>query len=148
MKNTLIASNVISDEEDERPKKYGDELIIENLRQVTNNCVKTLEGTINERLDEMDDRVTKFYETLLHNQGNPDFSYSRDNFHFDDSKFSHEESSFKPNGDNNNLVERFEDIKNEIPGEDVAPFQSPTRSLLKNTERERLGSVTRRKKSE
>jgi len=148
MQRVLMASNVISPNSDnpEAPKKYGDELIITNLRQVTNNCVKTLEGTINERLDEMEDRVTKFYETLLHNQGNPDFSYSRDHFQFDDSKFFQEESTFKPSVDNNNYADRFDDMKDEIPGEDVIPFQSPTRSLLKNTER--LGSATKRKKSE
>jgi ABC-type amino acid transport substrate-binding protein len=46
-------------------RKVGDDLIVENLRDVTYKLMRNLEGSINERLSEMDEKVTKFYELLL-----------------------------------------------------------------------------------
>ena len=123
MQETLIANNILcSVDENEGEHKVGDELVVDNLKKVINGCVGNLEGSVNERLDEMEDKITKFYETLLQTQGvNNDnsnqYDLSRDQFQFDDSKIFPDEMSARPNED-------------EIPAEDVAPFQSPTRSLL------------------
>lgn len=123
MQETLIANNILCKTDDsEANHKVGDELVVDNLKKVIQSCVGNLEGSVNERLDEMEDKITKFYETLLQTQGvNNDISnqydLSRDQFQFDDSKIFPDEISARPNED-------------EIPAEDVAPFQSPTRSLL------------------
>ena len=59
--------------------KYGDDLIVQNLRDVNYKLMRNMEILINDRLVEMDEKVMKFYELLLscNNESENDSEISR-----------------------------------------------------------------------
>ena len=45
-------------------KKIGDDLIVHNLKEVTYKLMHSLQEELKEKLEEVDDRVSHFYEVL------------------------------------------------------------------------------------
>ena len=49
----------------EDDRKVGDELIVDNLKDVTYRLMTSLERELEQRLEAMDEKITKFYDILL-----------------------------------------------------------------------------------
>ena len=51
-----------------KKRKVGDELVVQNLKDVTHKMMDSLNENIRMRLDEVDEKITKFYKLLLNGE--------------------------------------------------------------------------------
>lgn len=69
MQDFLYNYKIIEPKEIEvKKRKVGDELVIQNLKDVTHKMMDSLNENIRMRLDEVDEKITKFYKLLLNGE--------------------------------------------------------------------------------
>lgn len=69
IQNFLYNHKIIEPKEIEvKKRKVGDELVVQNLKDVTHKIMDSLNENIRMRLDEVDEKITKFYKLLLNGE--------------------------------------------------------------------------------